>query len=597
MFFKQTKGQLQILSGHNQAQVYAILTFISVFTYCILWIWQGFDITDEGYNLTLQWLRAVGYNLDYGQDSTRWLSTLAAGLWLKITGSLGLIGARFGWAITVSITALLAYNILKNIIDAPKAYLGVISVAIISNYHGTMVINYNAFPSLLLVASIWSLLNAHFNCKSTRRQLVWSAFSGFFISLSIMSRLPLILILPLPFVPYFIQLVVEKKSNKNTLKLSFVSFLFSIGTVLLCISYLYYIGQLDSLIDSFKAISGGSKSAYSSQSLIKVTLNSLLNSVYIGTIFIFISLFFFFLLDKLFTNTNILNFIFLFGILFLIIFPSLLRFNLYQYVIPGTTLYFIIFSLIFYFIKRSESYCYLKEITYLTLAITYSISIFLGSGNGILNIKHGLWLIFPLFLFVTQNNLLNLLNKESSKTSLKNYASLTLFALVFAGAIIRFYNPYRDSFNRFQLTAPLHHPNLQYVYTTVDRAASVNELLEQINKITTPGESILAYNNIPMIHYLTRTIPFLDNPWPDILSPEDIIEKTNRAKTTDNYPRVVIRTITNTRNRFWGTVPYNQLSSPQMTPQLLLLNQFIVEKGYLLKWSNRDFQLLLLPNS
>src|SRR5207302_1905091 len=86
-----------VVEGRMPIWAWVSLAFLVPFALSLVWIWQGFDLTDEGLHLTLQWLL-----ISRGQISgseMMWLTNVVGGLWQQVVGGWGLIGARFGWAL------------------------------------------------------------------------------------------------------------------------------------------------------------------------------------------------------------------------------------------------------------------------------------------------------------------------------------------------------------------------------------------------------------------------------------------------------------------------------------------------------------------
>jgi len=98
---------------------YRIFIFFITFTYLSIWIWQGIDLTDTGYNLTQQWLSLNGYPIR--QLSELNLGSLfIGGLWNSLIDGNYLIWAYFGSVLIGSFSILIIFNILKNFFELKK---------------------------------------------------------------------------------------------------------------------------------------------------------------------------------------------------------------------------------------------------------------------------------------------------------------------------------------------------------------------------------------------------------------------------------------------------------------------------------------------
>ena len=156
--------------------------------------------------------------------------------------------------------------------------------------------------------------------------------------------------------------------------------------------------------------------------------------------------------------------------------------------------------------------------------------------------------------------------------------------------MIRFTNPYRESANRFELIRPLSHQRLKGVFTSQGRAESLNQLFEKIDRLTKPGDTILAYQAIPMIHFVTETFPAVGTPWPEGLKKDKLQQKFNHWLKSQQSPKIIVRTKISTRDRRWGNQP-----TPvphQFPPPLIMLNDQLKSFGDRVIWSNADFEIL-----
>ena len=90
------------------------------FAYHAIWIWQGFDITDEGHQLTNQWL--IVNARDAYDFRAVWLTDLAGGLWLAALGDPGIVAARFAWVLLRTVSTVLTYWVLARYFSRRAAF-------------------------------------------------------------------------------------------------------------------------------------------------------------------------------------------------------------------------------------------------------------------------------------------------------------------------------------------------------------------------------------------------------------------------------------------------------------------------------------------
>jgi len=136
------------------------------------------------------------------------------------------------------------------------------------------------------------------------------------------------------------------------------------------------------------------------------------------------------------------------------------------------------------------------------------------------------------------------------------------------------------------------HPRLRGIYTTPDRAKSLEGLLKELGRHIKPHQQILAYNSIPLIHYITQTQPTLTNPWPLLMNKKSLETELNAFSAQCPMDLVVVRALTNTRNHHWGT---KELPSDSwFAEKLENIDKTINACGYRKVWANRDFAIFRL---
>lgn len=215
---------------------------------------------------------------------------------------------------------------------------------------------------------------------------------------------------------------------------------------------------------------------------------------------------------------------------------------------------------------------------------------FLGSNGGVKTGNYALYLIFPLMIWKMPSFLNALLTSSKfylSQQELKRYGIVFLLVLAFTGFLVRFTNNYRDLSNRFQLVAPLSHERVKRIFTSPARAQSLDQLFHKVDELTKPEDVILAYHSIPLIHYVTQTVPALDSAWPSLLKKGELEEKLGKLLKNQQYPKIVVRTKSNMREPQWGNIETGSKGFGIVEERLISL-------GYRVIWENKDFQILTI---
>lgn len=256
--------------------------------------------------------------------------------------------------------------------------------------------------------------------------------------------------------------------------------------------------------------------------------------------------------------------------------------------------------------RRSEP-MHVHRLSVIIMGAMGAVLAFAGSNNDVSSAFVGLWLLMPAsFLMIPETAALTWtwivrwrekVRDERRVARLKRatawFAVLAVVALAPAGATLRLENAYRDLRNRAELTAPLAHPLLRAVYTSPGRAGTTDELMRELEHYVGTGDRILAYNSIPMIHFLTRTVPALGHAWPDLLLDSEL--EARLVGIQEERPHIVVRAKTRVRERTWGTRFVGPTSHAAAVRALEILDRWIALNEYETVWENRDFVIYQLP--
>lgn len=151
---------------------------------------------------------------------------------------------------------------------------------------------------------------------------------------------------------------------------------------------------------------------------------------------------------------------------------------------------------------------------------------------------------------------------------------------------------YRDWALRRNMTHTVDHPLLRGVFTTEDRARVVTEALRALETYVEPGDELIAFESIPMIHYLTRTRPYLRNSWPILYLPSEFERNLKKASAAGGKLPPAILAKIQTRNGNWpksGGVS----STETAIKDRAMLEEFFRERGYRQVWENEAFRILV----
>ena len=216
----------------------------------------------------------------------------------------------------------------------------------------------------------------------------------------------------------------------------------------------------------------------------------------------------------------------------------------------------------------------------------------LGSTGGIRNAINGQWIALPLLLIWLWEGGANVRLPFINATKANRLAIIILlFSLAGHSLISSWFYIYRDSPNRILLTQSIDHPLLVGIHTTPERAKVISELLEALAVWSSPGDALLAYPDIPAIHFLTQTHSWINNPWPMLYQQNKIQSLLNENLVSAPSLPTIVRSLGATRNRTWP-VKSRHKETLERENTLDTFDRFIKEQGYVVVWSNEFFEIL-----
>jgi hypothetical protein len=123
----------------------------------------------------------------------------------------------------------------------------------------------------------------------------------------------------------------------------------------------------------------------------------------------------------------------------------------------------------------------------------------------------------------------------------------------------------------------------------------VRALARELESRVRPGAVVLAYNSIPMIHFLTRSVPALDMPWPILWNRAALARRLARMEAEGPQPVAVVRALTDMGDRRWGggAPPQPAGAAGPEAERVRLLDEAVRRMGYQPVWSNADFVVLV----
>ncbi len=233
-----------------------LLILLATSAYCVVWIWQGLDITDEGFNATRHLL--ISNSSPHYQYGMIWFSDWVGGVWLKLIGDPGLIGVRLGWVLVHAITTLVAYWVISAFFQPLPSFLATAATAIMVIYHGTLIISYNNVPALLMVGACGLILASQYAQRAMPWRLIAAIAAGILLGLSVMGRFPNVLAVALPLIPPLVQSCIARRRIALSWLVAAATAVSIAVALVLCLACLHAAGRLEEYMGVFFVARGES---------------------------------------------------------------------------------------------------------------------------------------------------------------------------------------------------------------------------------------------------------------------------------------------------------------------------------------------------
>jgi hypothetical protein len=498
-----------------------------------MFIWQGLDFTDTGYILT-NYQQIFNEPTSVESSFRIWLTNVLGGVWLYFFGdSLGLIGYRLAGVLVTYLTSYCSYLILKPYFEKRFILWAMLGALIFIN-RSMFVFNYNSLTALFYVLSVYFLIKG---LRDNKLYLI--GISAFILGLNIFIRLPNILGCLL-----ILGIFLYGYLNRSPLLLQTKqAIIFLIGyliSILTALSTMYLLGHLVGYVSAIKdtfLMFNDPLGHHGSNRLTYILIDNHEWVLHMLSLILFASTVLLFIL----TISSKFGFVKLqTGIIILIGFVLLYWcWDYYRYwfdiiaAVLGLLYFILLLSILILPKDRKE----LRLISFTALLILVLVP--LGSNNGIRNSVYGMYLSIPLvFCYITtvSSSTINKITGRLAKRSTDLKEIQSNFFIVMAISVLlllsmrsAYHFTYRDANDRWKMSHSINHHLLKGVLTTDDRAQVVEELLKVLSKYVKQDDYLLAYEQISLIHFLTKTKPYLFNSWPMLYSPPQFERSLNRG--------------------------------------------------------------------
>jgi hypothetical protein len=209
---------------------------------------------------------------------------------------------------------------------------------------------------------------------------------------------------------------------------------------------------------------------------------------------------------------------------------------------------------------------------------------FVGSSMGIQGSYASLWLLLPIALMLPLT--LGRLWPDPAHGWLSGRSlDLGLAAVIAATLVTSLTIGYFDHKDRqaagMRKGVFLEHPRFRGITAPRETARSLDELFAKLDELTSPTDRTLAYLDIPMVYYASRTVPSLGEPWADRWSASSLQSQLNQLEASGQVPKVIVR----------AKAEDGQPTKP-LFENVVLLDAWAAGQGFSTAWSNHRFVIL-----
>jgi hypothetical protein len=587
--------------------------FLLLFCYQTIVIFQGIDLADTGfygtfYQQIFKDPQSVTYCFMF------WFSGIIGGLFIKILPFAGLLGLRMLWVVVFTIIIIITYRFLKNYISPGYLQISLFLLTLNLN-NDPKEFYYNNFSSLLYVITAILLFNG------LKNKQPFALFgSGAIISLNVFNRFPNLLGVGLALAIIYYGYI-EKETVKTIVNKILVFLAGFILTTVFVLLVMKLLGHLQIYLDALKILAGIGKRPvqvkpnqdfYSITKMIKTIIHHWVVAVFMAAFLILSVLSFYFLenefkklIPKTDTLFSLLKIIIVAGLALLVVKGVITNLTV-LYLITGICLIIGCATIIF----DSD-----KDINLLLFIGIFILLVHpMGSSEGIETVEiYSLWIAFPIvadrIITVTSGTTItfkNLIKPFSishyiQDNQLAEARKIIVALTIFASLIYTYDYPHSDMENRAAMRYTVDNKYMKGIFTTKERAEEINELLEASSKYVKANDRVLAYDCVPIFHFMTETIPYTRNPWPWLYQSNTFKKELEIAVGNNKQLPVIVMqtalTLGNGKNWPVKKITQDYLKLPINIDRNEILEDFINEHKYHEVWSNDYFKILIPANT
>lgn len=541
-------------------------------------IWQGVDVTDQGYLLTI-YRQFLKHPEAVNQAAHMWLTNEVGAIWDALFGSFGVVAHRALWALCLSSGLFIAFRAVSRVTSVRMAALSVLAASLFLCNRRETWFSYNVLTALINAGAVALMTRG---LLEERDGLLF--LSGALLGASPFARFPNVLGLALLSGPIFLRFIQPARGARTLRDVSCLLLGTAAGVlgVALAIAasggWSVYSASLRGLFAP-----AVSKTGHGTSALLTLFVADQASALIAGA-FASGMVFGAHLLLRSVPKVARWTALTLVGVLCvwgLLPWGSSSDPELWRRFVVGSC--YVVLALTAFGVGGAA--LQLRVLSFLALVALVVTP--LGSDQGTRNAHWGLWLALPSTIAA-----LGSLDGAGPKLhGIRDLAFLLMGVVGIEGLHrIRDYT-YREA-SRERLTEAVPIPQLRWQLTTAHRARVLAEVSAALEARVHPGDYLLTSESVPLLQYLTRTRPYLGIPW--IMVDEDpgqLAELFERAPREKGCLPVLVRARGNARSPAWPDNVAKGLDRHH-TPARRVIAAFLRRHGYETAWKNSFFEIL-----
>jgi hypothetical protein len=550
--------------------------FVALIAVPVAEAFRGLDLTDMGFVLTNQRF-VFGHPERVAYWFHLWLTNVVGGLVDLLFGRFGVLphklaAAAIFWATLGSIACLYRKKVPGILI------LAALTISMAFDFFNKInIVHYNNLSALLYALGAAALCEA---ATGAKRRMYF--LSGFVLALNVFARVPNVIGLGLIAVPWALGLFIRDPDDRFRLGWKdYASFMAgALAAVLASLIAMALLGHLGHYLHSLNDLANSrtmDAGSYGLGAQVKRPLRDIFRSLAYGLPFA-AALGLVSAAVSLFRRRLVrLALLIAIGLAACFVAPSIFRMR-------GTILYFpagiCYWASLATLLDKGASRG-LKLATAMSACLCLALNV--GSDTGINVASYLFPAMFPALLAFSRASARAFrLGKSAAYAPLRD--SVFVVIAFFAGVSIFMIanGVYRDV-NSMVRTARVE--QLGHEFTSEPRAAALEEAMAVIEAAAPPESVLFAYDSICLIHFATRTLPYLDNPWPAQYHPDYLKRLLKEKERREPLPPVLLAK-RNPRSNSWP-------DSSRSPVHLETVMEFLDRNGYRLSWESSAFALYL----